>query len=65
MATQPEYFESFTQLQNELVGFFGDVSKKYDTKGVGKDFVDLQTKLITTTIDTLTASVKAYRETLK
>jgi hypothetical protein len=66
MATQiPAYFEAFTNLQNELINVFGDVTKKADPNGVGKDLLDLQTKLITTTIDNLTAAVKAYRKALE
>lgn len=66
MATQsPAYFESFTNLQNELMSVFGDVTKKADPNGVGKDLLDLQSKLIITTIDNLTAAVKAYRKALE
>ena len=66
MATQvPEYFQAFTNLQTELVNIFGDISKKSDPNGIGKDFLELQTKLITATIDNITANVKAYREALK
>ena len=66
MATQvPEYFEAFTNLQTELVNIFGDISKKSDPNGIGKDFLELQTKLITATIDNITANVKAYRKALE
>jgi hypothetical protein len=66
MATQvPQYFEAFNNLQNELLEVFGDVTKKADPKGVGKEFVELQTKLVKTTIDNLTAAVKAYRKALE
>jgi hypothetical protein len=66
MTTQsPAYFESFTNLQNELMSVFGDVTKKADPNGVGKDLLDLQSKLIVTTIDNLTAAVKAYRKALE
>jgi hypothetical protein len=66
MATQvPEYFQAFSNLQTELVNVFGDISKKSDPNGVGKDFLELQTKLVTATIDNLTASVKAYRKALE
>ena len=66
MTTQtPAYFESFTNLQNELMSVFGDVTKKADPNGVGKDLLDLQSKLIITTIDNLTAAVKAYRKALE
>ncbi len=61
----PEYFQAFTNLQTELVNVFGDISKKSDPNGVGKNLVELQTKLITATIDNLTASVKAYRKALE
>jgi hypothetical protein len=66
MATQvPEYFEAFTNLQNELLNVFGDISKKGDPNGVGKDMLELQTKLITATIENITSSVKAYRKALE
>jgi hypothetical protein len=52
-------------LQNELLNVFGDISKKSDPQGVGKDFIELQTKLVKTTIDNLTESVKAYRKALE
>ena len=66
MTTQtPAYFESFTNLQTELMGIFGDVTKKADPNGVGKDLLELQSKLIITTIDNLTAVVKAYRKALE
>jgi hypothetical protein len=66
MATQvPHYFEAFTNLQNELLQVFGDVTKKADPNGVGKNLLELQTKLVTTTIDNLTAAVKAYRKALE
>jgi hypothetical protein len=66
MATQvPEYFQAFTNLQTELVNIFGDISKKSDPNGIGKDFLELQTKLITATIDNITANVKAYRKALE
>ena len=66
MATQiPEYFQAFTNLQTELVNVFGDISKKSDPKGIGKEFLELQTKLITATIDNLTENVKAYRKALE
>ena len=66
MTTQtPAYFESFTNLQNELMSVFGDVTKKADPNGVGKDLLELQSKLIITTIDNLTAAVKAYRKALE
>jgi hypothetical protein len=66
MATQtPAYFEAFTNLQTELLNVFSDVTKKSDPNGVGKDLLELQTKLITATIDNLTASVKAYRKALE
>jgi hypothetical protein len=66
MTTQvPEYFQAFSNLQTELVNVFGDISKKSDPNGVGKDFLELQTKLVTATIDNLTASVKAYRKALE
>ena len=66
MATQvPHYFEAFTNLQTELLEVFGDVTKKADPNGVGKDILDLQTKLVITTIDNLTAAVKAYRKALE
>jgi len=61
----PEYFQAFSNLQTELVNVFGDISKKSDPNGVGKNFLELQTKLITATIDNLTASVKAYRKALE
>jgi|LWDU01.1.fsa_nt_gi hypothetical protein len=61
----PEYFQAFSNLQTELVNVFGDISKKSDPNGVGKNLVELQTKLITATIDNLTASVKAYRKALE
>jgi hypothetical protein len=61
----PEYFQAFTNLQTELVNVFGDISKKSDPNGVGKNLVELQTKLVTATIDNLTASVKAYRKALE
>ena len=61
----PEYFQAFTNLQTELVNVFGDISKKSDPNGAGKDILALQTKLITATIDGLTASVKAYRKALE
>ena len=64
-STVPEYFEAFTNLQNELLNVFGDISKKSDPQGVGKDFIELQTKLVKTTIDNLTESVKAYRKALE
>ena len=65
MATQvPAYFEAFGNLQTELLEVFGDVTKKADPNGVGKDILDLQTKLVITTIDNLTAAVKAYRKAL-
>jgi hypothetical protein len=66
MATQvPEYFEAFTNLQTELLNVFGDISKKGDPNGVGKDMLELQTKLITATIENITSSVKAYRKALE
>ena len=66
MATQvPEYFQAFTNLQTELVNVFGDISKKSDPNGIGKDFLELQTKLITATIENITANVKAYRKALE
>ena len=66
MTTQvPEYFEAFTNLQNELLNVFGDISKKSDPKGIGKDFIELQTKLVKTTIDNITENVKAYRKALE
>ena len=66
MATQtPAYFEAFTNLQTELLNVFSDVSKKSDPNGIGADLLELQTKLITATIDNLTASVKAYRKALQ
>ncbi len=66
MVTQvPAYFEAYTNLQTELLSVFGDVAKKADPNGIGKDALELQTKLITATIDNLTATVKAYREALK
>jgi hypothetical protein len=66
MATQvPHYFEAFNNLQNELLQVFGDVTKKADPNGVGKNLLELQTKLVTTTIDNLTAAVKAYRKALE
>ena len=67
MATNqaPAYFEAFSNLQTELLNVFGDVSKKADPNGVGKDMLELQTKLITATIDNITASVKAYRKALE
>ena len=66
MTTQtPAYFESFTNLQNELMSVFGDVTKKADPNNVGKDLLELQRKLIITTIDNLTAAVKAYRKALE
>jgi hypothetical protein len=52
-------------LQTELVNVFGDISKKADPNGVGKDILELQTKLVTATIENLTASVKAYRKALE
>jgi hypothetical protein len=61
----PEYFQAFSNLQTELVNVFGDISKKSDPNGVGKNLLELQTKLITATIDNLTASVKAYRKALE
>jgi len=61
----PEYFQAFSNLQTELVNVFGDISKKSDPNGVGKNLVELQTKLVTATIDNLTASVKAYRKALE
>ena len=64
-STVPEYFEAFTNLQNELLNVFEDISKKSDPQGVGKDFIELQTKLVKTTIDNLTESVKAYRKALE
>ena len=64
-STVPEYFEAFTNLQNELLNVFGDISKKSDPQGVGKDSIELQTKLVKTTIDNLTESVKAYRKALE
>ncbi len=66
MVTQiPAYFEAFTNLQTELLSVFGDVAKKADPNNVGNDVLELQTKLMTATIDSLTAAVKAYREALK
>ena len=66
MATQvPEYFEAFTNLQTELLNVFGDISKKGDPNGVGKDMLELQTKLITATIENIPSSVKAYRKALE
>ena len=66
MATQvPEYFEAFTNLQTELLNVFGDISKKGDPNGVGKDMLELQTKLITATFENITSSVKAYRKALE
>ncbi len=66
MATQiPEYFQAFTDLQTELVNTFGDIAKKSDPNGFGKEFLELQTKLITATIDNITENVKAFRKTLK
>ena len=64
-STVPEYFEAFNNLQNELLNVFGDISKKSDPQGVGKDFIELQTKLVKTTIDNITESVKAYRKALE
>ena len=66
MATQiPEYFQAFTNLQTELVNIYGDIAKKADPNGFSKEFLELQTKLITATIDNITENVKAYRKALK
>jgi hypothetical protein len=64
-STTPAYFEAFTNLQTELMEVFGDVSKKADPNGIAKDMVELQTKLVSTTIDNITAAVKAYRKALE
>lgn len=60
----PAYFEAFSNLQTELFGVFKDVSKKVDPDGLGEDMVELQNKLTLSTIDNLTAAVKAYRKAL-
>jgi hypothetical protein len=64
-STIPAYFDAFTNLQTELMEVFGDVSKKADPNGIAKDMVELQTKLVSTTIDNITAAVKAYRKALE
>jgi hypothetical protein len=61
----PAYFEAFSNLQNELLEVFGDVTKKADPNGVAKDVFSLQNKLAIATIDNLTAAVKAYRKALE
>ena len=66
MATQTtEYVEAFNNLQNELQSVFDDVSKKADPTGISKDLLDLQTKLITTTINNLATAVKVFRKSLE
>jgi hypothetical protein len=64
-STTPAYFEAFTNLQTELMEVFGDVTKKADPNGIGKDLVELQTKLVNTTINNITDAVKAYRKALE
>ena len=60
-----EYVEAFNNLQNELQNVFNDVNKKADPTGISKDLIDLQTKLITTTINNLSSAIRVFRKTLE
>ena len=60
-----EFTESITKLQTELTETYKEMLKKVDPNGLVNDTVELQTKLAITTIESITNTIKTFRELTK
>tara|TARA_R110000803_G_scaffold50199_1_gene104259 strand:- start:578 stop:781 length:204 start_codon:yes stop_codon:yes gene_type:complete len=57
-------FEAFAALQSELVNLCSDLTKKTDPDDIGKDLINLQTKMINAIVNNMTETVKTFRSKL-
>ena len=57
-----EFTEAITKLQTELTETYKEMLKKVDPNGLVNDTVELQTKLAITTIESITNTIKTFRE---
>ena len=60
-----EFTEEITKLQTELTDTYKEMLKKVDPNGLVNDTVELQTKLAITTIESITNTIKTFRELTK
>ena len=60
-----EFTEAITKLQTELTETYKEMLKKVDPNGLVNDTVELQTKLAITTIESITNTIKTFRELIK
>jgi|TARA_R110000824_G_scaffold27251_1_gene92807 hypothetical protein len=60
-----EFTEAITKLQTELTETYKEMLKKVDPNGLVNDTVELQTKLAITTIESITNTIKTFRELTK
>jgi hypothetical protein len=58
------YFTAFNNLSTELMGAYDDAVKKADPDNLSGTITALQAKLIITTVESLTETVKQFRKTL-
>jgi len=59
-----EYTEALTNLSVELGKAYDDIKKKIDPSNLTKEVINLQTKIATATIDSMTINVKTFRDSL-
>ena len=60
-----EFTEAITKLQTELTETYKEMLKKVDPNGLVNDTVELHTKLAITTIESITNTIKTFRELTK
>lgn len=60
-----EFTEAITELQTELTKTYKEMLKKVDPNGLVNDTVELQTKLAISTIESITNTIKTFRESTK
>jgi len=60
-----EFTEAITGLQTELTKTYKEMLKKVDPNGLVNDTVELQTKLAISTIESITNTIKTFRESTK
>jgi|TARA_R100000951_G_scaffold27240_1_gene23101 hypothetical protein len=60
-----EFTEAITKLQTELTETYKEMLKKVDPNNLVNDTVELQTKLAITTIESITNTIKTFRELTK